>query len=123
MVRSNRTLIAAVLTFLYSLVNVIRLFIGFINQSDWLQLVGYGGVALGLVLFTIGMVSAYGIWQNQRWGKIAAIVVLVLNALAALPGILFTTTFVERLEPITAVLVALVVTVLLLWPAPRSSNA
>lgn len=123
MVRSNRTVIAAALAFLYCLVNVIRLFIGFINQSEWLQLVGYGGVALGLVLFTIGMVAAYGIWQNQRWGKIAAIVVLVLNAVVALPGILFTTTFAERLEPSTAVLVALVVTVLLIWPTPHRSNA
>lgn len=122
MTRSNRTAFAAILVFLYCLVNVIRLFIAFINQSEWLEQVGYGGVALGLVMFTIGLVSAYGIWQNQRWGKIMAIVVLTLNALVALPGILFTTTFVERLEPIMAVLVAVVVTVLILWPAPKSSN-
>jgi len=122
MVRSNRTVIAAVLVLVYCLVNIIRLVVAFVNQSDWLQVAGYGGVALGLILFTIGLVSAYGIWQNQRWGKIAAIVVLTLNALVALPGILFTTTFVERLEPITAVLFAIVVVVLLLWPAPQSST-
>jgi len=120
MVRSNRTVIAAILVFAYSLVTVIRLFIAFITQSEWLELAGYGGVAMGLIMFSIGLVSAYVIWQNQRWGKIAAIVVLTLNALTALPGILFATTFVERLEPIMAVLVAVVVTVLLLWPTPPS---
>ena len=122
MVRSNRIVITAVLVFIYCLANLIRLFVAFINQSDWLEVVGYGGVATGLILFTIGLVSAYGIWQNQRWGKITAIVVLTVNALFALPGILFTTTFAERLEPITAVLVALAVIVLLLWPAPQSST-
>jgi uncharacterized membrane protein (DUF2068 family) len=114
---------AAILVFFYCLANLIRLFVAFINQSEWLEVVGYGGVAMGLILFTIGLVSAYGIWQNQRWGKITAIVVLTLNALAALPGILFTTTFVEGLEPIMAVLVAVIVVVLLLWPTPQSSTA
>jgi uncharacterized membrane protein (DUF2068 family) len=123
MTRSNRTAIAAILVFFYCLANLIRLFVAFINQSEWLEVVGYGGVAMGLILFTIGLVSAYGIWQNQRWGKITAIVVLTLNALAALPGILFTTTFVEGLEPIMAVLVAVIVVVLLLWPTPQSSTA
>lgn len=123
MTRSNRTALAAILVFLYCLVNVIRLFVAFVNQGEWLEQVGYGGVALGLVMFTIGLVSAYGIWQNQRWGKIMAIVVLTLNALAALPGILFTTTFVERLEPLMAVLVAVVVSVLLLWAAPQRRPA
>ena len=123
MTRSNRTAIAAILVFVYCLANLIRLFVAFINQSEWLEVVGYGGVAMGLILFTIGLVSAYGIWQNQRWGKITAIVVLTLNALTALPGILFTTTFVERLEPIMAVLVAVIVVILLLWPAPQSSTA
>ncbi len=123
MTRSNRTAIAASLVFVYCLANLIRLFVAFINQSEWLEVVGYGGVAMGLILFTIGLVSAYGIWQNQRWGKITAIVILTLNALTALPGILFTTTFVERLEPIMAVLVAVIVVVLLLWPAPQSSTA
>ena len=122
MVRSNRTMIAAILVFAYCLVNVVRLVIAFANQSILLENAGYGGVALGLVMFTISLVSAYGIWQNQRWGKITAIVVLTLNALMALPGVLFTTTFVERLEPIIAVLVAVVVVVLLLRPAPQSST-
>jgi hypothetical protein len=122
MVRSNRTVIAAFLVFAYCLANIIRLFIAFVNQGILLENAGYGGVALGLVMFTIGLVSAYGIWQNQRWGKIAAIVVLTLNALMALPGVLFTTTLVERLEPIIAVLVAIALVVLLLRPAPQSST-
>ncbi len=122
MVRSNRTVIAAFLVFAYCLANIIRLFIAFVNQGILLENAGYGGVALGLVMFTIGLVSAVGIWQNQRWGKIAAIVVLTLNALMALPGVLFTTTSVERLEPIIAVLVAIAVVVLLLRPAPQSST-
>lgn len=122
MIRSNRTVIAAILVFIYCLVNVIWLVIAFVSQSPALETIGYGGVALGLVLFSIGLVSAFGIWQNQRWGKIAAIVILTLNALTALPGILFTTTFMERLLPLSAVLVAIVVVVLLLWPAPQSST-
>lgn len=122
MARSSRTAIAAILVFLYCLVNVIWLFAAFVTQSELLENAGYGAVALGLIMFTIGLVSAYGIWHNQRWGKIIAIIVLTLNALSALPGILFTPNMVERLSPILAVLVAIVVVVLLLWPTPQNST-
>lgn len=123
MIRSKQVTAAAILVFLFSLVSTIRLFVQFVTQGEFLENAGYGGAALLLIMSSIGIVSAYGIWQNQKWGKIAAIVILTLNALLALPGILFAPTFVAKLEPISAVVVAIIVILLLLWRTPQSNTA
>ena len=45
-------------------------------------------------------------WQNQKWGKILAIVTLGVNALLALPGVIFAPTLSLKLDPASGVLVA-----------------
>ena len=123
MTRSNRTTIAAVLVFLFSLTGLIRLFVDFVNQGDFSKNADLWFIALAFILFTILLVSSYGIWQNQRWGKIAAIAILTLNALAVLPMFLDGGTLVDYLSRLLDVGVWLVTTVLLLWPTPQSSPA
>lgn len=123
MVRSKQVTLAAILVFLYSLVSTIRLFVQFVTQGEFLQNAGYGGAALLLIMSSIGMVAAYGIWQNQKWGKITAIILVTLNALLALPGIIFAPTFLGKLEPISAVVIAIIVVLLLLWRTPQSNTA
>jgi hypothetical protein len=127
MTRSNRTVIAAVLVFLFSLTGLIRLFVDFVNQGDFSQNADLWFIALAFILFTILLVSSYGIWQNQRWGKIAAIAILTLNALAVLPMFLEGGTLTDQVLRLLDVGVWLVVTILLLWPnrnaVPRETES
>ena len=113
MVRSKRIAVAAILVFLFSLVSVVRLVVALVSQSESVEDAGIGFVAITLIFSSIGLVAAYGIWLNQKWGKILAISMLALNGLSALPGILFVP-FPEKLDPLSAVAIAIVVTVLIL---------
>ena len=113
MVRSKRIAVAAILVFLFSLVSVVRIVVALVSQSESVQDAGIGFVAITLIFSSIGLVAAYGIWLNQKWGKILAISMLALNGLSALPGILFVP-FPEKLDPLSAVAIAIVVTVLIL---------
>ena len=123
MTRSNQTIIAAVLVFLFSLTSLIRLFLDFVNQGAFSQNADLWFIAIAFILFTILVVSSYGIWQNQRWGRIAAIAILTLNALAVLPSFLDGGTLVQTLLRFVDVGVWLVATVLLLWPMPQHNPA
>ena len=123
MTRSNQTIIAAVLVFLFSLTSLIRLFLDFVNQGAFSQNADLWFIAIAFILFTILVVSSYGIWQNQRWGKIAAIAILTLNALAVLPQFLYGGTPVETRLRLIAIGVWLVATVSLLCPIPQHNPA
>ena len=123
MTRSNRTIIAAAVVFLFSLTSLIRLFIDFVNQGAFSQNADLWFIAIAFILFTILLVSSYGIWQNQRWGKIAAIAILTLNALAVLPQFLDGGTLAATLLRLLDVGVWFVATVLLLWPMPQHNPA
>lgn len=120
MVRSKRIALAAILIFLFSLVSVVRLVVALVSQSEFVQDAGVGFVAITLVFSSIGLVAAYGTWINQRWGKILAISILALNGLSALPGILFVP-FPEKLDPLSAVAIAVVVTILILQQPPQAA--
>ncbi len=112
--RSKSVAAAALITFAYSLYALIGLFIQLVTQGDFVRDGGIFFSALLLILFSMGLVAAYGIWHNQRWGKILAIVVLTINGLLALPGILFGPTLVLKVEAFIGVAVAIVVALLLL---------
>lgn len=123
MIRSNKTIVAATLVFLFALTSLIRLVLDFVNQGAFSQNADLWFIALAFILLTILLVSSYGIWQNQRWGKIAAIAILTLNALLVLPQFLDGGTLTETLLRLLDVGVWLVSTVLLLWPTPQRSPA
>ena len=114
MKRSTNIVIAAVLTALYCLINVIRGSVAIATQNQYVQNAGNGFAVLIVILSTIGLVSAYGIWQNQKWGKVLAIITMGLNGLLALPGVIFAPTLPLKLDPASGVTAAIVVIVLLL---------
>ncbi len=114
MKRSRAVTTAAFLTFTYSLWAIMTLFHAFVTQSAFIQEAGIGFAAFLLILFSMGVVSAYGIWRNQPWGKILAIVTLTLNGLLAVPGILFGPTLADKALAFSGVAVAIIVALLLL---------
>jgi hypothetical protein len=83
----------------------------------------------GLMFFAMGVAfvfSAYGIWKNQRWGKILAIVLSAINGLFTLGDIIGTLS--AQIYALTAVfvvgeLVLITIIVLLLQRAPGQSRA
>lgn len=71
----------------------------------------------------IGLVSAYGVWRNQRWGVILTILVRALDGLLAAPGILFAPTQSMKFMASSGVLLSIVIIALLLWPRLRPATA
>ena len=115
MIRSKQIVIASILTVLYTLQAIIRVAIALATQNQDAQDMGNGFLVIILILCTVCLVSVYGVWQNQKWGKILAIITLGLNALLALPGVIFAPTLLLKLDPASGVIVAIVVTILLLY--------
>ena len=113
--RSKQIIIASILTVLYTLQAIIRVAIALATQNQDAQDMGNGFLVIILILCTVCLVSVYGVWQNQKWGKILAIITLGLNALLALPGVIFAPTLLLKLDPASGVIVAIVVTILLLY--------
>ena len=113
--RSIQIVIASILTALYALQAIIRVSIALATQNQVAQEMGNGFLVVILILNTVALVSAYGVWQNQKWGKILAIITLGVNALLALPGVMFAPTLALKLDPASGVVVAIVVTILLLY--------
>jgi uncharacterized membrane protein (DUF2068 family) len=123
MKRSTNIVIATVLVTLYALQNVVRAATALATQSQVVQDNGYGFVTIMLVIWTVCLVSAFGVWQNQKWGKVLAILTLGLNALPALAGIMTGDTTSSKLFLGVDVLVAIVVTILLLSRSKEASAA
>lgn len=78
-----------------------------------------GAFALG----AIGLVSAYGVWRNQRWGVILTILVRALDGMLAAPGVLFAPTSTLKVMATVGVILSIVIIALLLWPRPRPATA
>lgn len=113
--RSKQIIVAAVLAAIYSLYALIFAGIALTTQNQDAQDAGNGFLVIILILFTVCLVSVYGVWHNQKWGKILVIITLGLNALLALPGVIFAPTLLLKLDPASGVIVAVVVTFLLLY--------
>ena len=112
--RSKQIVIASILTVLYTLQAIIRVAVALATQNQDAIDMGNGFLVVILILCTVCLVSVYGVWQNQKWGKVLAIITLGLNALPALAGIMTGDTSSSILFLSLDVLVAIVVTVLLL---------
>jgi len=79
-----------------------------------------------LVIFAaalVGLVSAYGVWRQQRWGALLSIIVCTMTGLVNLPGVLFAPGLFGKGVSAASLLTAIAVIVLLLWPKPRSAPA
>ena len=74
-------------------------------------------------LGAVGLVSAYGLWRNQRWGVVLTILIRASDGLLAAPGILFAPTPQLKVMASAGVLLSMVIIGLLLWPRPRPATA
>ncbi len=83
----------------------------------------YFVVLAAFAIGVVGLVSAYGIWQGQRWGVILTIVTRASDGILAAPGILFAPTPTLKVMASTGVVLAIVIIGLLLWPKPRPATA
>ena len=86
----------------------------------------YFVIVLAFSLGLLGIVSAYGIWRNQKWGVILTIVLRAVDALSALPGLTVPSLELKILASV-GVAISVVIIVLLLWPtksrlAPTASS-
>ncbi len=117
--------IAVILQLLLSVSSIVGS-IPFLARGD----AGFGGTgppfAVELVIFAtaiLGLPAAYGVWHNQRWGVILAIVLGILTGLVCLPGILFAPVPVGKLASASDVILVVAIVVLLLWPRPALASA
>jgi len=79
----------------------------------------YFVIVLAFSLGLLGLVSAYGVWRNQKWGVVLTIALRAVDALLALPGILFGPTLALKLFPTFEVAISIAIIVLLLRPKSR----
>ena len=111
--------IAAVLSVLLNLYGIVVVLhylawgAAVLNQAD--DAPSYFMLIAGFALLIIGIVAAYGVWQNQRWGIVLTLLAHVLDIFAAVPGILFAPTLFLRVGSLIGTVVGLVIIVLCLW--------
>ena len=79
--------------------------------------------ALWLIIGLVGIVSAYGVWKNQRWGVILTMVTRGFEGLFALPGIFSTEPFAVKIPAFLFLTIAVVVIALLVWPKEKEITA
>lgn len=85
--RPTAVTVAAVLLALFSCVGLIGTLVPAFSEGVPAVVV-YGGTVLG----AIGLAAAYGLLRLKRWSVRLAVVVSLLNALSAAPGIAFAPT-------------------------------
>ncbi len=79
-----------------------------------------------LVIFAtaiLGILSAYGVSRNQKWGVILTIIICMITGLVNLPGLLFAPSIVGKLASSASLIPAIIIIVLLLWPKPKATPA
>ena len=67
--RSKQTIIATALIALFALYNIYLAVIAITTQNENVQANGNGFIAFALIYFTVCLVSAIGVLQEQKWGK------------------------------------------------------
>jgi hypothetical protein len=116
--RSTPLMVGIILLVLYSLLSIIASFAIPApppGEEGPPEFIIYLGIALGVV----GLIAAFGLWQGKRWGLVVAVVVLALNALSALPGVVFAPDMTLQILATIGVVGGIVIIVLLLLPGSR----
>lgn len=75
----------------------------------------YAILMVGLLTGVIGIIAAYGVWNQQRWGIILTLLINLINGLGAVPGILFAPQPGLRITAVVTVVVTILIVVLCLW--------
>jgi uncharacterized membrane protein (DUF2068 family) len=71
----------------------------------------------------IGLLAAYGLWNAKRWGMIVAIIVSVLNALSATPGLIAQPSPPALIGAGVTIVLAVLVIILTVLPSARQAYA
>ena len=125
--RTKQTTLVAILMLLTGLLMIISAIPAIMNEaalsSTGADTPGYLFLSLALILGSLSLAAAYGLWKNQRWAKILAIVIQAVNGLFSLPGVLFAPDTVSQISAIVGVALAVVIIVLLLWRTPKPTMA
>jgi uncharacterized membrane protein (DUF2068 family) len=83
----------------------------------------YVVVVIAFAFAVMRIVGSVGVWQQQRWGIVLTLIANALDALSAIPGILFApSTFFQIAATLTVVLSILVI-VLCLWRDREPASA
>ena len=119
--------VAAILQLLISLLAVVYAFPILFQGAAAVEKAGdqppFFIIVISFGLGLLGLVSAYGVWRNQKWGVILTIVLSALNALSALPGTLGAPTVQLQIFASVGVAISVVIIVLLLWPKSRLATS
>jgi hypothetical protein len=115
--------VAAILIALYTLPGIVISGNWIVTDSPMISDMGIGFALSGFATMLTGLMTVFGVWQDQKGYKIIAIFIFGVNALGALPGILFAPTLGWRLSAIGSVAAFVVVLVLLLRRTPQSVPA
>ena len=114
--------VAAILQFLVSVFSVVASFPVLMLGVNAVDQAGDSPpfliVMLTFSIGLLGLVSAYGVWRNQKWGVILTIILRAVDGLSALPGLLYAPTIGLTIAASIGVVLAIVVIALLLWPKP-----
>lgn len=127
MKRSKQTTIAAILTGIFGIYNIVASIpilaqgAEAVNATAAVDNPPYFILVLALILGVVALVAAWGLWRNQRWAKIITILIMALGGLSALPGVLFAETLSLRISAIAGVVIPLSVIVLILWRSPQTA--
>ena len=110
--------VAAILQLLISLFSVVWTFPILFQGAAAVEQAGdqppFFIIVMSFGLGLLGLVSAYGVWRNQKWGVVLTILLRAVDALSALPGILGAPTFELRFLATVGVAISVVIIVLLL---------
>ncbi len=116
--RPQAVTVAAVLLALMSALGVTTAFVPALT-SGVPAVVVYGSAVLGVV----GLVAAYGLWRLKRWSVWLAIVVSLLGALSAAPGIAAAPTTLLFVLAAVGTAANVLIIVLAMLPASRRAYA
>ena len=79
-------------------------------------------IILGALTGVAGLIATYGAWRGQKWGVWLAIILSAVNALSALPGVLFAPSAFARITAIVGVVTSIfIIIVLLRRPKPATN--
>ena len=107
--------VAAILTALISLASLPGPLLP--GAEEIPAIVNYGGVVLGIV----GLVGAVGLWLLKKWGLWITIIVNVLGALSAAPGIAFAPNVGLQVAATIGTVVPALIIVLVVLPISRNA--
>ena len=120
---STKNKIAALLIAVYTLSQLIVAYNWVTTDSPILADMGIGFALSGIATMSLALMCAPGVWQDQKMYKILALIILGLNALGALPGILFAPNITLKVFATSGVVVFIVLLMLLINRTPKISNA